>query len=273
MPEPTTRSIEMANPILLENLPWPDIAELRERNGGLVLLPLGATEQHGPHLPVAMDTLLAEALCHAASARTGVPVLPALRYTTSQGHTTKWPGTISLRHETFISTLRDIAAWLVAGGWKRLLFVNTHFGNDASARVAVDQLRLSHLGKLQVGLLNAFQLTDAIRAEYAADAADLHANQAETALMMHLHPDLVRMDRIAASDDPDRTAGTVFSHPVAQTSLNGVTGYPSRATAGQGRELFDRMTSALVEKIRTAMIEEPPLPPEHWNHLPDVPHV
>jgi creatinine amidohydrolase len=260
-------------PVLLEQLAWPEIAGLREKNGGLLLLPLGATEQHGPHLPVAMDTLLAEALCHSASASTGVPVLPALRYTTSQGHTTRWPGTISLRHETFISTLRDIAAWLVAGSWKRLLLVNTHFGNDASARVAVDQLRLSHLGKLQVGLLNAYQLTEAIQAEYAADAADLHANQAETALMMHLHPDLVHMERLAISDDPDRTAGTVFSHPVAQTSLNGVTGSPSRATAEQGRLLFSRMTEALVAKIRVAIAEVPPLPPEHWNDLPEVPHV
>jgi creatinine amidohydrolase len=260
-------------PVLIEHLAWPEIAELREQNGGLLLLPLGATEQHGPHLPVAMDTLLAEAVCHAASSATGVPVLPALRYTTSQGHTTKWPGTISLRHETFISTLRDIAAWLVAGGWKRLLLVNTHFGNDASARVAVDQLRLSYFEKLQVGLLNAYQLTEAIRAEYAADAADLHANQAETALMMHLYPDLVRTDRLAVSDDPDRTAGTVFSHPVAQTSLNGVTGYPSRATAEQGRLLLSQMTEALVEKVRIAITEEPPLPAEHWNDLPVVPHV
>ena len=263
----------MMKPVLIEHHPWPEIVGLRGKNGGLVLLPLGATEQHGPHLPVAMDSLLAEALCHAASAATGVPVLPALRYTTSQGHTTKWPGTFSLRHETFISTLRDIAAWTVAGGWKRLLFVNTHFGNDAPARVAVDQLRLSYLGKLQVGLLNAFQLDESIRQEYCADAADLHANQAETALMLHLHPDLVRMDQLARSDDPDRTAGTVFSHPVAQTSLNGVTGHPSRATAQQGEALFNRMTTALVVKIRAAITEEPPLPPGHWTDLTVVPHV
>jgi creatinine amidohydrolase len=220
-----------------------------------------------------MDTLLAEALCHAASARTGVPVLPALRYTTSQGHTTKWPGTFSLRHDTLISTLRDIAAWVHATGWKRLLLVNAHFGNDAPARVAVDQLRLTYLGKLQVGLVHAFKLTDAIWQQYTQDAADLHANQAETALMLHLYPELVRMDQIPLADDPDRTLGTVFSHPVAQTSLNGVTGFPSRATAGEGRDLFGKMTDALTAMIETAIIEEPPLPPDHWMNLSAVPHV
>jgi creatinine amidohydrolase len=257
-------------PVLLEHLAWPEIADLRDRIGGLLLLPLGATEQHGPHLPVAMDTLLAEAVCHAASARTGVPVMSALRYTVSQGHTPKWPGTFSLRHETFIAALRELAVWAVAGGWKRLLFVNAHFGNDAPARVAVDQLRLSHLGRLQVGLLHVFQLDGGIWAEYTRDAADLHANAAETSLMLHLHPELVHLERLAESDDPDRTGGTVFSYPVAQTSLNGVTGHPSGASAEQGRLLFEKMTDALCEKLGRAMTEEPPLDPSHWTGLPPM---
>lgn len=273
MLEPAIKSIESMKPLLLENLAWPGIAGLRDQNGGLLLLPLGATEQHGPHLPVAMDTLVAEAVCHAASARTGVPVLSALRYTVSQGHTPKWPGTFSLRHETFIATLRDIAEWAVATGWQRLLLVNAHFGNDAPARVAVDQLRLAHLGELQVGLINVFQLSGEIWKTYTSDATDLHANRAETSLMLHLHPELVHRERLAASDDPDRTVGTVFSHPVAQTSLNGVTGSPSQATAQEGAELFAQMTAALVEKIHRAVTEEPPLPAEHWNHLTKVPHV
>lgn len=255
------------NPVLLEHLAWPEIAEIQAGNGGLLILPLGATEQHGPHLPVSMDTLLAEAVCHAASEKTGIPVLPALRYTASQGHTPKWPGTFSLRHETFIASLREIAGWAVASGWKRLLFINSHFGNDAPARVAVDQLRLKHMGKLQIGLIHVFQLDDSIWREYTSDAADLHANQAETALMLHLHPELVHMDRLGESDDPDRTAGTVFSHPVAQTSLNGVTGSPSKATAEQGRLLFERMVAALADRLALAVVEEAPLSPEYWENL------
>jgi len=257
-------------PVILENLAWPEIATLREKNGGLLLLPIGATEQHGPHLPVAMDTLLAEAVCYATSSHTCVPVMPTLRYTVSQGHTPKWPGTFSLRHETFISTLSDIAAWAVATGWKRLLFVNAHFGNDAPARVAVDQLRLSYMGRLQVGLLHVFKLDDSIWDDYTRDAADLHANAAETALMLHLHPELVHMDRLATSDDPDRTHSTVFSYPVAQTSLNGVTGSPSLATALEGKALFERMVSALSKTVTAAIHEDPPLPASHWQGLPNV---
>jgi len=254
--------------VTLEHFAWPEIAELRDKNGGLLLLPLGATEQHGPHLPVAMDTLLAEEVCHAASARTGVPVMSALRYTVSQGHTAKWPGTFSLRHTTFLAVLRDLAEWAVATGWKRLLLVNGHFGNDAPARVAVDQLRLAFEGRFHIGLRNVYQLTPAIWSAYTEDAADLHANRAETSLMLHLHPDKVHRDRMLAADDPDRTVGTVFSHPVARTSLNGVTGTPSQATEEEGRALFAEMVIALEADIGRAIHEEPPLLPAEWPGIP-----
>ncbi|MGB6220684.1 creatininase family protein [Haloferula sp.] len=253
--------------VVLENLAWPEIAELVEQDGGLLLLPLGATEQHGPHLPVAMDTLLVERVCAEVSAKTRVPVMSALRYTVSQGHTPKWPGTFSLRHETFMAVLRELAEWAVATGWKRLLFVNAHFGNDAPARVAVDQLRLSQMGKLQVGLLHVFQLSDSIWKAYTDDAGDLHANRAETSLMMFLCPDLVHGARVKEADDPDRTVETVFSYPVAQTSLNGVTGAPSGATAEEGRRLFEAMVDALVEKIHRARVECPPLDASLWDGL------
>jgi len=257
-------------PIILEHLAWPEIAELRAKNGGLLMLPMGATEQHGPHLPVGMDTLLVEKICAAASARTGVPLMSALRYTVSQGHTTKWPGTFSLRHGTFIAAIRELATWAAATGWKRLLIVNSHFGNDAPARVAVDQLRLEFMGRLQVGLVHVFQCGEAVWETYTDDAADLHANRAETSLMLHLFPELVRMDRLQTSDDEDRTGGTVFSHPVAQTSLNGVTGKPSDATAEEGESLFGNMVEGLCAMLETAKTEEPPLGGSEWSGIEGV---
>jgi creatinine amidohydrolase len=182
------------------------------------------------------------------------------------GHTAKWPGTFSLRHETHIAVLREIAAWAVATGWRRLLIVNSHFGNDASQRVAVDQLRTEFLGKLQVAAKNTFNLTPEIWQTFIADAADLHANKAETDLMLHLAPELVRLDR--PPDDPDRTADLVFSYPVAQTSINGVTGFPSHASAENGHSVFEQMGDALAEILRRAGIEEPPLDAPHWSDLP-----
>lgn len=252
-------------PVLLEALPWPEVAEVRERNGGLLVVPCGATEQHGPHLPIGTDTLLAEACCWYASAVACIPVLPALAITVSQGHTAKWPGTFSLRHETFIATAREIAAWAAATGWKRLLFVNSHFGNDASLRVAVDQIRVEQLGRLLVGTRNTFSLTPEIWDDFVSDAEDLHANCAETALMLHLAPHLVRSTTDA--DDPDRTGASVFSYPVAQTSLNGVTGFPSQATPAAGADLFLKMGKALAALLERATSDEPPLPAREWTDV------
>lgn len=249
-------------PILLENLAWPGITAIQERGMRMLLLPTGATEQHGPHLPVNTDSVIAARLCAHASAATGVPVLPTMTYTVSAGHTGKWPGTFSLGHATFIHAVEDLVDWMVATGWERLLIVNSHFGNDAVLRVAIDRLRLRHLGKFQLGLVNSFLLSPSIRDYFFSDAEDLHANRAETDLMLHLAPETVDMD--AVEDDPDRTGGTVFSHPVSQTSLNGVTGRPSEGTSERGAALFAEMVAALAEKIRAALTEEPPLSPEHW---------
>lgn len=244
-------------PILLENLPWPQIARLQQSGIDFLLLPVGATEQHGPHLPINTDTAIATAVCHYASARTGIPVLPALSYTVSLGHTAKWPGTFSLFHETFIHTLREIAAWALRTGWKRLLLVNSHFGNDASLRVAVDRLRFDHVNELQVATRNTYALTPAIWQYFISDAEDLHANRAETDLMLHLAPHTVHMD--AVQDDPDRTPGKVFSYMVAHTSTNGVTGSPSLGDAGRGRQLFHEMGDTLVQILNAARHESAPL--------------
>ncbi len=248
---------DASKPIRLEELSWAAIQALQQSGCDFLIVPVGATEQHGPHLPINTDTVIARAICDYASARTGVPVLPALSYTVSIGHTERWPGTFSLFHETFIHTIREIAAWAVATGWRRILFVNSHFGNDASLRVAVDRLRFDFVNSLQVATRNTFNLTPSIWNYFISDAEDLHANKAETDLMLHLAPDTVRMD--LAEDDPDRTGGKVFNYMVALTSTNGVTGAASQGTAERGRELFLEMGEALTEIVERARFESAPL--------------
>jgi creatinine amidohydrolase len=92
-----------------------------------------------------------------------------------------------------------------------------------------------------------------------ADGEDWHANSAETSLMLALAPELVRTSQIRAADDPDRTAGLVFSHPVNRTSTNGVTGTPSSASAAQGTRVFDWMVEDLSALVERGLHETPPL--------------
>lgn len=251
----------------IARLPWPKIQELQAQCD-LLVLPLGATEQHGPALPVGTDTIIADALCREACARAGVPFAPALALTSSGGHTAKWPGTFSLTPVGFIETLVSWARWAEATGWKRLYFVNAHAGNHAPLRVAVDQIRIELLGRVQVGFADSFTLTPEIEARFIADALDLHANKAECDLLLHLAPETVDSDAFANADDPDRTDGLVFSYPVSMTSLNGTTGSPSRGCAADGAVLFELMVTELTRRLMLARTETPPLPPEQWHPAP-----
>jgi creatinine amidohydrolase len=238
----------------LEELTWPGVAALVDGGERLCLLPVGATEQHGRHLPLSTDSEIATAICRATSERTGVPVLPALTISSSHAHTTKWPGTLSYPPTMLIAMVVELSRWIAAAGLRKLLIVNAHGGNVAPLAVAVDEIRRA--GALQVGVISWFELSPEIRARTFADGEDIHANAAETSLMLHLRPELV--DAAQIRDDPDRTVGLVFSYAVDKTSVDGLTGAPSRASAEAGAALFELIVEALSERVQRAWAEEPP---------------
>jgi len=254
------------SPLLWEMLTWEEIRSLRQSGVDMCLLPVGATEQHGPHLGVGMDTCNATKLCAAVSRATGVPVLPALSYGCSLGHSRRWPGTIALQPGLLMDTVTGIFDWLQSAGFMRLLLVNGHVGNAAPLRCALEMIRSRWDGAM-VGVCNVAEISPRVRAEFFADAEDWHANAAETSLMMSVAPEFVRTDRLAGSDDEDRTAGLVFAHPVNRTSKNGVTGFPSRATRKQGETLFQLMVSDLTTLVRRALTEQPPLAQSYFAAL------
>jgi creatinine amidohydrolase len=253
--------------VRIERLTWPLIKAL-QADCSLLVLPLGATEQHGPALPINTDTVIADALCAAACEQAGVAMAPVMPYTSSAAHSTKWPGTFSLTPKTLIESLVQCAKWAAATGWTQLYIVNAHAGNDAALHVAVDQIRIELMGQLQVGYLNTFFIDAAIEAHFTEDAADLHANKGECDLMLHLAPETVDQAAMSSADDPDRTEGLVFSYPVSQTSLNGCTGAPSRGNAEDGARLFALMVKALVAHLEAAKTEQAPLAQSEWAGAP-----
>jgi creatinine amidohydrolase len=226
--------------------------------GRSAILPVGATEQHGPHLGCGTDAVLADRLCAAVAARTKVPALPTLPYGCSLGHSRRWPGTLAVEPITLIELVKQIGDWAYHAGVRRLFIVNTHVTNAAPLRCALEMLRAEH-DDMMVALFNSATLSPRVREVHCADGEDWHANDAETSMMLALAPETVRPDRLAAADDPDRAAGLVFAHPVNRTSRNGVTGMPSRASAVNGRRWFDWMVEDLGELIGRGMTETPPL--------------
>jgi creatinine amidohydrolase len=229
------------------------------------LVPVGATEQHGPHLPAGTDTIIATALCDLVAERTGCLTLPAISVACSFGHGRQLGGTISSTPELVSALARQYADWAACSGLTRLLFVNAHFGNGAALGIATDHLRLFR-PDLRANYVDWYSVTPEILALVTADGDDIHANRAETSVMLALAPSLVDTGLMAAADDVDRTEGLVFRYTATSLSTNGVTGRPSEATAAQGQHLVDLAVTALAELVERGRTEEPPL----QDHQPPI---
>ena len=245
---------------------WAELPDDLAASAHAAILPVGATEQHGPHIGCGMDAVLVDKLCTAVAARTSVPALPVLPYGCSLGHSRRWPGTIPVQPTTLIALVKELGEGAYHSGVRRLFIVNTHVTNAAPLRCALELLRAQHDG-LMVALFNSAQVSDRVREFHVADAEDWHANDAETSLMLAVAPGMVRADLIAAADDPDRTKGLVFAHPVNRTSRNGVTGCPSRATAAKGQRWFDWMVEDLSQLIERGLRETPPLDRSYFETI------
>lgn len=237
---------------------WAELPGDLETSARSAILPVGATEQHGPHMGCGMDAVLADRLCAAVAARTKVPVLPTLQYGCSLGHSRRWPGTIAIQPITLIELVKQIGDWAYYSGVRRLFMVNTHVTNAAPLRCALEMLRAEH-DDMMVALFNSATLSPRLKEVQFSDGDDWHANNAETSMMLAVAPEMVRANVLPDADDPDRTERLVFSHPVNRTSRNGVTGAPSRANAANGRLWFDWMVEDLSDLIRRGMAEKPPL--------------
>jgi len=226
------------------------------RAGAVAVLPVGATEQHGPHLATGTDSVIAERAALAATERTGDVALPTVEYGCSLGHTAHWPGTLSLSPATLTAVVEDLGRWVHASGFRKLVIVNAHATNGPPCGSAILQLR-HELPDLRLRFVTVADLTPGIAAAIREDAPDFHANDAETSLLLHFAPALVRLDR--AVDEPDRTVDLVFQYPVPATTVSGVVGSPTRATAARGAALFDLVVEALVRLLERARAERDPL--------------
>ena len=241
---------------LWERLTLEEVAEASSA-GAVAVLPIGATEQHGPHLATGTDTVSAALVSHRAAERTGDVVLPALPYGCSLGHGDRWPGTISLHPVTLTNVVVEIGRWVRASGFRRLVMVNGHATNGPPCQSALLQLR-HEIADLRMRFVSLFDLSPAIAERYARDVPDYHANEAETSLLLHADPGMVRPDR--AVDEPDRTIGRELQYPMPAVTRSGVVGSPSTATAASGAELLDALVDALAALLAKVRNErDPPL--------------
>ncbi|ANY07202.1 mycofactocin biosynthesis peptidyl-dipeptidase MftE [Pseudonocardia sp. HH130630-07] len=229
--------------MLLADLTWPDLTG----RSPTVLVPIGSTEQHGPHLPLGTDTVVASAVAVALhDADPALVFAPALPYGAAGEHE-GFPGTVSIGQEALHTVLveygRSACRW--AG---RLVLLNGHGGNVDALSSAVALLRRE--GR------------DAGWASCVAAAPgvplDAHAGRYETSLLEHLAPGRVRRDRAAAGETRplDEVIDAMRAGGIAAVSPNGVLGDPAGASAGEGRALLD----AIVTRVSALLAAWDPDP-------------
>ncbi|HWI72828.1 MAG TPA: creatininase family protein [Baekduia sp.] len=230
---------------------------LQDPGRWFVLLPIGAIEQHGSHLPVDVDIRCAQSVCDAvAAADPNVIVAPALPFGFSPAQTYR-PGTITLRSETLLNALRDICGSIFQIGFQRLLIVNGHNGNKWMAGAAVSDV--PRPAGTYFGMLTYFDLAIDAFQEHRVSAigGEGHAGELETAIYQHLRPDFVGDDMAVKYVESFSDAGFVdlavrgpaqLGGPKPSSVLypDGVMGDPTGATAELGARLFD----AAVEGIK-----------------------
>jgi creatinine amidohydrolase len=244
--------------------PYGEVLAVGDQPGSVLVVPVGSVEQHGYHLPVATDTLLADAVSHLGVERVAddLPVLvsPSV-WTGNSPHHASIGGTITTGVEGLIDTLADVAASGVENGFDAVAFVNGHGGNAAVVDSAVSTIGASH-PDLEVVGLTYFELAtpfaDDIRDSETGGMA--HGGEFETSLMLHLHPDLVRMDDAEGTyfdTSYERgpkdllEGGPVAAYrPFEEYSESGAIGDPSLASAEKGEKLARRLADELADVLR-----------------------
>lgn len=225
----------------LDTATWTDVADA-ETN--LALLPVGSTEQHGPHAPLGTDATTAEAVAEAgAEAYDGeVIVAPTVEIGISEEHR-HFPGSLWVSEDTFRAYVRETVESLAYHGFDRVVLVNGHGGNAAALREVA-----STVSREGDAYAVPFTWFDAVE----VDVPMGHAGGRETALLRAVAPESVREDRIevAAADGSDRwgdwVSGVNLAHDTGEFTANGVVGDPREGTAELGERMLAEAAEALA---------------------------
>lgn len=220
----------------LSTATWPEAGKAVER-GAIAVLPVGALEQHGPHLPLNTDTALADGVARRLAVAIDGTLLPAIPYgdaTTAEG----WPGTLSLSPTTLEAVVVDLGRGLRRMGFASLVTLNGHFGNRAPIDAAAARLRDEGLPVLALDYPRLEEIAAAICETEPAGPGFYHADEVETSMLLALQPATVRMER-ATPEYPTFPADFGTS-PVGLHTFNksGVFGDPRPATAEKGEKLI-----------------------------------
>jgi len=234
-------------------------AYLERTETGTVLVPIGTTEQHGPHLCLGTDALIPEEICERIAPELEALVAPRVNYGVSDDHV-GFSGLAYLNQDTLINVLEDIAYSLCESGFDDVVFINGHYTNEAPIKVACNNvMRDLPANKYVYGFPYWMALSPEDVGEYLSFDAGWHANIGETAAVMAIDEDLVDLDKAVEEvpemprdiPNPGALMDPVFFGPstMYRVTDSGIWGDPREASAERGEEYFDMITDAVVELI------------------------
>ena len=235
--------------------------QLREqaRCNAIVILPVASLEQHGPHLPVEVDSILGETVAARTAEKvlaTGQPVLvlPVL-WTGLSEHHMSFGGTVTLDNAAFAALIEGVIRSVLRHGFRRIVLLNAHGGNENALRTITDDLT-PKLGVPIVQFTYWYAAAVAIAKILETQGGLSHACEAETSMMMAVRPELVALDRIPLAKSNTTPAlddvvggGVHMWRSVGSRSASGVLGNPEAATPEKGVALFESISSVLAGKL------------------------
>jgi creatinine amidohydrolase len=231
--------------------------ELRERArlNAMVFLPVASLEQHGPHLPVEVDSILAETIARRSAegiVARGMPalVLPVI-WTGLSEHHMSFGGTVTLDYPAFAALIEGVVRSVLRHGFRRIVLLNAHGGNENALRTITDDLT-PKLGVPIVQLTYWYAAAAAIAGVLEHQTGLSHACEAETSMMLAVRPDLVARDRIPlaqANPTPDVPPGVYRWRAIGARTASGALGAPEAASAEKGERLFAAIADAVAAKL------------------------
>lgn len=225
--------------------------ELAERikNYPVAILPMGATEQHGYHMPLGVDIFLAEALSQRVAERTGATVLPTVPF----GYSYVWrdnAGTVSLEQKNVENVIKDVAHSVSRYGVKHLILINGHDANGASMKYASRDLRDTCDTRVWTVFYPDLKSIMSEVCDSESWHGIVHACEMETSLMLAIKPELVDMNK-AVQEYPNRDIGYFHGNtPMGHLSKSGVFGDATMATAEKGEIMLEKFTQNVVNIVR-----------------------
>lgn len=246
--------------VLMDNITWMEFNE--RKNESVVILPIGAMEQHGPHLPLSVDAVIAKEFSIALAKKINGLVMPTLSYGYKSqplsGGGPLFPGTIDLNGETLVKLVDDILCELVKDGVKKILVLNAHFENEAFVLEAIDLVSNKYKDAVTIVETNWWdplpnEVIDKVfdEVEFPGWAFE-HAAITETSLMLYFAPEIVHMDRMV--DTKGATPCAYHKYPIDKSTIpeSGVLATARTSTAEKGKIIVDSVLEQLVSIVEEA---------------------